>query len=95
MAGILVGRARARQPAREGGHAMGHARRVAGRIRTARDAPGRLAEALLAAAAAGCGGSGLPSPNQRASLRTSRTRVISDGAPKRFGGPQYPVPRLV
>ncbi len=26
---------------------------------------------------------------------TNRNRVISDGAPKRFGGPQYPVPRLV
>jgi len=25
---------------------------------------------------------------------TSRTSVISDGAPNRFGGPQYPVPRL-
>ena len=26
---------------------------------------------------------------------TSLSRVISEGAPKRFGGPQYPVPRLV
>lgn len=26
---------------------------------------------------------------------TSRTNVISDGAPSLFGGPQYPVPRLV
>src|SRR5882724_5437298 len=24
----------------------------------------------------------------------SRMRVISEGTPKRFGGPQYPVPRL-
>lgn len=27
--------------------------------------------------------------------RVSRISVISDGTPKRFGGPQYPVPRLV
>ncbi|SOY83822.1 hypothetical protein CBM2599_A180061 [Cupriavidus taiwanensis] len=27
--------------------------------------------------------------------RTNLTRVISDGAPNRFGGPQYPVPRLI
>jgi hypothetical protein len=26
---------------------------------------------------------------------TRRSKVISEGAPKRFGGPQYPVPRLV
>ena len=26
---------------------------------------------------------------------TSRSRVISEGAPNRSGGPQYPVPRLV
>src|SRR5262245_55383192 len=33
--------------------------------------------------------------NFRVHAGTSRIRVISDGAPKRFGGPQYPVPRLV
>lgn len=27
--------------------------------------------------------------------RVSLISVISDGTPKRFGGPQYPVPRLV
>ena len=29
------------------------------------------------------------------SSRTNLTSVISDGAPSRIGGPQYPVPRLV
>ena len=33
--------------------------------------------------------------NVRYPPRVSRISVISDGTPKRFGGPQYPVPRLV
>lgn len=30
----------------------------------------------------------------QSTARTNRNRVISDGAPNRLGGPQYPVPRL-
>jgi hypothetical protein len=29
-----------------------------------------------------------PKGNERSQARTNRTRVISDGAPSRFGGPQ-------